>query len=82
MKYLDSVSELTPPLNFCLIPLKVESLIKGWTPILKVKNDASLESTGEVTIIITVLGTPLEEKEGVHLHPSSSCIFKTSYHSG
>ena len=39
MKYEISVSELTLPPNFSLIPLKIEKLVKSWTFTPKTKND-------------------------------------------
>ena len=39
MKYEINFSELTPSLNFSLIPLKIEKLVKSWTLTPKTKND-------------------------------------------
>ena len=39
MKYEIGVSELIPPPNFSLIPLKIEKLVKSWTFTPKTKND-------------------------------------------
>ena len=39
MKYEISVSKLTPPPNFSLIPLKIEKLVKSRTLTPKTKND-------------------------------------------
>ena len=38
MKYEISVSELTPPPDFSLIPPKIEKLVKSWTLTPKTKN--------------------------------------------
>ena len=45
-KYEIRVSELTPPPNFSLIPLKIEKLVKSWTltPKTKTKNDVITEN--------------------------------------
>ena len=39
MKYEINFSELTPSLNFSLIPLKIDKLVKSWTLTPKTKND-------------------------------------------
>ena len=39
IKYEISLSELTPPLNFSLMPPKIEKLTKSWTMTPETKND-------------------------------------------
>ena len=55
MEYEVSISELTPPPNFSLIPLKIEKLVKSWTLTPKTKNDVLQRTSDDVINFTKVL---------------------------
>ena len=59
MKYDITVSELTPPLSFRLIPLKIEKLVRKWTLSPKRKNSVTIWNTDDVTSFFPDFGDNL-----------------------